>query len=110
MAFLRLGDNLTLTQASALLEKIAKSTSYPEFYSGLLSAIISTPSCRISAIHYLLKKMVKMQSPEDMVVIIGDTSLLADAICALVEDVEVLVKRGALELLVTQVTTKIFLC
>jgi hypothetical protein len=53
--------------------------------------------------------MVKVKSREDMVVVIGDTRVFADGICALLGDDDVLVKRGALELLTTKVLPIVFL-
>ncbi|KAJ3154630.1 hypothetical protein HDU89_007868 [Geranomyces variabilis] len=85
----------------ALLDSLSTSVGQSYFYQCLWLSLISTPHLRLAAVNYLLKRMPKLTSPEDVAVVIGNqTGLLARALsCALGDDVA-LVQRGGLELLV----------
>ena len=86
-----------------LLDKISRGSNTQSFYASFWMAISSSVHCRRAACNFLLKKMPRIKSKEDMVVVCGmHSNLLVDALCCLVQDANHLVKRGALELLLTQ--------
>ncbi|KAJ3351115.1 hypothetical protein HDU91_006160 [Kappamyces sp. JEL0680] len=103
LAFLDEEGNEFFDQAALLLDKIIQATNLPSFYASFWLAVSGSVQCRTAACNFLLKKMPKIRTREDMAAICGHHSqLLVDALCALVEDGAFLVKRGGLELLVTQ--------
>ncbi|KAH6562158.1 hypothetical protein BASA83_005784 [Batrachochytrium salamandrivorans] len=101
-------DNEFFDRAVSVLDKISHVVEHSSFFHALWLAIISSTCHRLSAVHYLLRRFAKMNTTEDMVVIIGSSAasgradLLAPALACLLNDKAPLVQRGALELLVTQ--------
>ncbi|KAJ3177300.1 hypothetical protein HDU87_004552 [Geranomyces variabilis] len=85
----------------ALLDSLSTSVGQSYFYQCLWLSLISTPHLRLAAVNYLLKRMPKLTSPEDVAVVIGNqTGLLARALSCVLGDDVALVQRGGLELLV----------
>ncbi|KAI8901962.1 Dopey, N-terminal-domain-containing protein [Globomyces pollinis-pini] len=100
-------NNEYFDKGSIILEKLSKATNIQDFYTCFWKAIISSSSCRNAAMNFLLRRMPKITSREDMVMICGNqTSILTTALCSLLEDNQLLVKRGCLELMVTQFSSK----
>lgn len=104
LPYLEEDGNEFFDRTAALIQKLAKATSSEALYSALWMAISTSTHSRIPACNFLLKKMPKIKSKEDMVAICGlhSNHLLVQALCALAQDSNALVKRGALELLMSQ--------
>ncbi|KAK5672429.1 hypothetical protein QVD99_001192 [Batrachochytrium dendrobatidis] len=94
-------------KAVSILDQISLAVDHTYFFHALWLSIISASNQRLSAIHYILRRFSKMNSTEDMVVVVGSSTIndqaeiLAPALVCLLSDKSALVQRGALELLVT---------
>ncbi|KAJ3063956.1 hypothetical protein HK102_008342, partial [Quaeritorhiza haematococci] len=83
-----------------MLDALSKSVGQGYFFHCLWLNLISVSHHRGAALNYLLRRMPKLSSLEDVAVVLGDdTSLLARALVATLGDKQLLVQRGALELL-----------
>ncbi|KAI8919962.1 Dopey, N-terminal-domain-containing protein [Powellomyces hirtus] len=90
-----------------LLDSLSSSVGQGYFYHCLWLSLISTPHLRLAAVNYLLKRMPKLSSAEDVAVVLGnETGLLARALSAVLTDEIALVQRGGLELLVVHFPLK----
>ncbi|KAJ3396413.1 hypothetical protein HDU92_003035 [Lobulomyces angularis] len=84
-----------------ILDTLGLSVGQGYFFQCLWLCIISVSHLRGAALAYLLKRLPKIDKSEDVAVVLGnDTSLLASAIQASLEDKNLLVQRSTLELLV----------
>ncbi|KAJ3012642.1 hypothetical protein HKX48_006177 [Thoreauomyces humboldtii] len=91
----------------SLLDKLAIAVGQGYFYHCLWLSLISSPHLRLAAVNYLLKRMPKISSAEDVAVVLGNqTGLLARALSAVLRDDTALVQRGGLELLVVHFPLK----
>ncbi|TPX60422.1 hypothetical protein PhCBS80983_g01815 [Powellomyces hirtus] len=91
----------------SLLDSLSSSVGQGYFYHCLWLSLISTPHLRLAAVNYLLKRMPKLSSAEDVAVVLGnETGLLARALSAVLTDEIALVQRGGLELLVVHFPLK----
>ncbi|KAJ3026488.1 UNVERIFIED_CONTAM: hypothetical protein HDU68_005566 [Siphonaria sp. JEL0065] len=83
------------------LDKLCDSVGTVYFYHCLALAMISGQRLRGAALNYLLRRMLKFESKEEMTAILGaDTLIVSRALASALEDKQMLVQRGALELLV----------
>ncbi|KAI9098669.1 Dopey, N-terminal-domain-containing protein [Phlyctochytrium arcticum] len=93
--------NEFFARAMDILDHISKSVGQGYFFHCLWLSLIGMPHLRLAAVNYLLRRMPKVSSSEDVAVVLGnETSLLCRALSECLEDKLVLVQRGALELLV----------
>ncbi|ORY00279.1 hypothetical protein K493DRAFT_392010 [Basidiobolus meristosporus CBS 931.73] len=85
----------------ALLDKLSNVVGPVSFYQAMWLCMISAPQLRFCAINFLTQRMPKITSLEDVAFLLGnDTGLMVRAISATLEDKDILVQRGILELLV----------
>ncbi|KAI8927393.1 Dopey, N-terminal-domain-containing protein [Entophlyctis helioformis] len=90
-------------KALSILDATSHAVEHPFFFHALWLAICSSPHQRQACVHYLLRRLPRLNGPEDKASLIGNhPELLARAITSLLTDKAALVQRGALELLVTQ--------
>lgn len=82
-----------------LLDKLNESMATSHFFECIWLAIISSPGLRRAAFNYLLKRVPKTNSADTIKSRMGDPCWFVRAITVSLEDKEVLVQRGALELL-----------
>ena len=88
-------------QAAQLLDSISRNVQHSHFFHAMWLCTISAPRHRLPAINYLVRRLAKMNGPEDMAFVIGSHSdVVAKSLAEMLEDKLVLVQRGVLELLV----------
>ena len=86
--------------AMGILEESISSTNQQHFYDAMWNAIASNTQYRLGALNFFLKRSVKIETAEDMVVLAGyDPNTLPDALIELLNDSNLLVKRGCLDLM-----------
>lgn len=96
-------NNERFEQCLLLLKSASQAVGYPEFYGAIWKSIIISQQSRLPALNFLLKKMPKVETKEDLVTVCGnEISDLSLALGKMLDDQLVLVKRGCLELMVTQ--------
>ncbi|KAI9352085.1 Dopey, N-terminal-domain-containing protein [Obelidium mucronatum] len=84
-----------------MLDKLCATVGSIYFFHCISLAIISGQRLRGAAVNYLLKRMPKFATKADVASILGgDTLVVSLALAAALEDKQLLVQRGALELLV----------
>ncbi|KAI8815780.1 Dopey, N-terminal-domain-containing protein [Fimicolochytrium jonesii] len=84
----------------ALLDAMSGAVGQGYFFHCFWLSVMAVPHCRLAATNYLLKRMPKMTSAEDVAVVLGNkTSLLARALSTVLRDEKVLVQRAGLEIL-----------
>jgi hypothetical protein len=85
-----------------LLDYVSSAVSPPFFLQNVWLILISTPSARPLALNYLSRRMPKLGEGEDISPIVGpDIGLMIRAFSSALEDDNLLVQRGILDLLVT---------
>ncbi|KAI8987465.1 Dopey, N-terminal-domain-containing protein [Mycotypha africana] len=96
-------------QVVALLEAISETVELPYFYSCMWLVIISNPGLRPPALNYLLRKLPRITDKEAVAMVLGgkeNVSLMVRAFSATLNDQQLLVQRGMLELLVQNFALK----
>ncbi|KAF7726823.1 hypothetical protein EC973_008424 [Apophysomyces ossiformis] len=89
-------------KAVRLIDSLAETVELPFFYTCLWLVMISNRSLRPPALNYLLRRLPKIVSKEDVAVVLGtgeNVSLMIRAFSATLMDDQLLVQRGMLELL-----------
>ncbi|KAI9357017.1 Dopey, N-terminal-domain-containing protein [Zopfochytrium polystomum] len=87
--------------AMSILDHISESVGKTSFYQSMSLAIISVPHLRGASMNYLLRRVRPCPSRQDAKTSFGsDLSLWTSALASALQDAQMLVQRGALELLV----------
>ncbi|KAF8588312.1 hypothetical protein K439DRAFT_1629769 [Ramaria rubella] len=83
-----------------LLDRLSGTVSPAFFFQNIWLVMLTTPSARQTALHFLSRRLPKLSGDEDVTSIIGrDIGLMIRAFAAALEDENLLVRRGALDLL-----------
>ncbi|KAI8640170.1 Dopey, N-terminal-domain-containing protein [Parasitella parasitica] len=86
-----------------LIESVSETVELPFFYSCMWLVMIGSPSLRPPALNYLLRKLPKIIDREAVALVLGgkeNVSLMVRAFASTLNDQQLLVQRGMLELLV----------
>ncbi|CEP13190.1 hypothetical protein [Parasitella parasitica] len=86
-----------------LIESVSETVELPFFYSCMWLVMIGSPSLRPPALNYLLRKLPKIVDREAVALVLGgkeNVSLMVRAFASTLNDQQLLVQRGMLELLV----------
>lgn len=83
-----------------LLDKLSTSASLSFFFQNIWLVMLTTPSARGTSLNYLSRRLPRLNPDEDITEIVGkDIGLMIRAFAAALEDENLLVRRGALDLL-----------
>ncbi|KAF9011155.1 Dopey, N-terminal-domain-containing protein [Cyathus striatus] len=83
-----------------LLDRLAGTVSMSFFFQNLWLVMLTTPSGRGTSLNYLSRRLPQLNADEDMTPIVGqDIGLMIRAFAAALEDENLLVRRGALDIL-----------
>ncbi|KAA1471434.1 hypothetical protein DENSPDRAFT_893964 [Dentipellis sp. KUC8613] len=83
-----------------LLDRLSGTVSPSFFLQNIWLVMLTTPSARGTAINFLSRRLPRLNADEDITHIVGrDTGLMIRAFAAALEDDNLLVRRGALDLL-----------
>lgn len=86
----------------ALLDRLSGTVGPAFFFQNVWLVLVSAPSARAPALNLLMRRMPKVGPEDDLTGIVGsDTGLMIRAFAAALEDDNMLVRRGILELLCT---------
>lgn len=92
----------TYPKVLKLIDSIAEATSSQAVFHATWKTLSLNPSTRIGACHYLLERLPKHKSPEDIDIYFpGRSTLVLNAILNSLSDSAMLVQRSVLDLLVT---------
>ncbi|KAI0718921.1 Dopey, N-terminal-domain-containing protein [Cerioporus squamosus] len=84
----------------ALLDRLAGTISQSFFFQNVWLVILTTPRARGTALTYLSRRLPPFKADEDITPIVGsDLGLMIRAFAAALEDDDLLVRRGALDIL-----------
>ncbi|RPD65070.1 hypothetical protein L227DRAFT_519769 [Lentinus tigrinus ALCF2SS1-6] len=84
----------------ALLDRLAGTISHAFFFQNVWLTILTTPRARGTALTYLSRRLPPFKADEDITPIVGsDLGLMIRAFSAALEDDDLLVRRGALDIL-----------
>ncbi|KZO91887.1 hypothetical protein CALVIDRAFT_601960 [Calocera viscosa TUFC12733] len=84
-----------------LLDRLSGTVSPAFFLQNLWLVLLTTPSARSSALNYLSRRLPKLKADEDITPIVGhDLGLMVRAFAASLEDENLLVRRGVMDILV----------
>ncbi|KAI1794036.1 Dopey, N-terminal-domain-containing protein [Ganoderma leucocontextum] len=84
----------------ALLDRLAGTVSQSFFFQNIWLAMLTTPRARGPALSYLSRRLPPFKPDEDITPIVGnDIGLMIRAFAAALEDDDLLVRRGALDIL-----------
>ncbi|KAJ7204429.1 Dopey, N-terminal-domain-containing protein [Mycena pura] len=84
----------------SLLDKLSGTVSPAFFFQNIWLAMLTTPSARGNALNLLARRLPRLNAEEDITIIVGrDIGLMIRAFAAALEDDNLLVRRGALDLL-----------
>ncbi|KAJ7687383.1 Dopey, N-terminal-domain-containing protein [Mycena rosella] len=84
----------------SLLDRLSGTVSPAFFFQNIWLVMLTTPSARGTALNLLARRLPRLNAEEDISVIIGrDIGLMIRAFAAALEDDNLLVRRGALDLL-----------
>ncbi|EMD42316.1 hypothetical protein CERSUDRAFT_102665 [Gelatoporia subvermispora B] len=84
----------------ALLDRLSGSISPAFFFQNIWLVLLTTPSARGTALSFLARRLPTLKAEEDITTIVGrDIGLMIRAFSAALEDDDLLVRRGALDLL-----------
>ena len=83
-------------QVLSLLGRVSDTVSPSFFLQNIFLVLISMPSSRLSALNYLGRKMLKPPDPQVLAI---DAGLVIRGVAVVLEDENVLVRRGGLDLL-----------
>ncbi|KAI8058468.1 Dopey, N-terminal-domain-containing protein [Syncephalis plumigaleata] len=90
-------------QVMTLFDKIAKQVGISMFYEALWHCLLASDQCRNSGLHYLGRRLPKLEHGEEVMTYLGhDMTLVVRAIEASLVDTDTLVQRGMLDLLVNR--------
>ncbi|GAA5963888.1 hypothetical protein JCM21900_003967 [Sporobolomyces salmonicolor] len=94
-------------KVAALLDRVSGTVSPSFFFQNLWLVLITAPHSRIPALNYLSRRLPKMESDESLTHIVGqDVGLMVRGFAAALEDSQILVQRGILDLLTTTLKLK----
>ncbi|CEQ42798.1 SPOSA6832_04666 [Sporobolomyces salmonicolor] len=94
-------------KVAALLDRVSGTVSPSFFFQNLWLVLITAPHSRIPALNYLSRRLPKMESDESLTHIVGqDVGLMIRGFAAALEDSQILVQRGILDLLTTTLKLK----
>jgi Dopey, N-terminal len=83
-----------------MLDKLATSVSMSFFFQNIWLIMLTTPAARGTAVNYLSRRLPRLNADEDVTEIVGkDIGLMIRAFAAALEDDNLLVRRGTLDLL-----------
>ncbi|GAA6000168.1 hypothetical protein JCM10207_007887 [Rhodosporidiobolus poonsookiae] len=89
-------------KVAALLDRLSGTVSPSFFFQNLWLVLITAPASRIPALNYLARRLPKMEGDESLTHIVGqDVGLMVRGFAAALEDPQILVQRGILDLLTT---------
>ncbi|KAJ7431729.1 Dopey, N-terminal-domain-containing protein [Mycena galericulata] len=84
----------------SLLDRLSGTVSPAFFFQNIWLVMLTTPSARGTALNLLARRLPRLNAEEDITAIIGrDIGLMIRAFAAALEDDNLLVRRGALDLL-----------
>ncbi|KAJ7750196.1 Dopey, N-terminal-domain-containing protein [Mycena metata] len=84
----------------SLLDRLSGTVSPAFFFQNIWLVMLTTPSARGTALNLLARRLPRLNAEEDISIIIGrDIGLMIRAFAAALEDDNLLVRRGALDLL-----------
>ncbi|PCH34091.1 hypothetical protein WOLCODRAFT_61246 [Wolfiporia cocos MD-104 SS10] len=88
-------------QVLSLLDRISGTVSQLFFFQNIWLTMLTTPSARGTSLNFLSRRLPTLKADEDITVIVGrDIGLMIRAFSAALEDDDLLVRRGTLDLLV----------
>ncbi|GAA5992102.1 hypothetical protein JCM5350_006348 [Sporobolomyces pararoseus] len=89
-------------KVAELLDRVSGTVSPSFFFQNLWLVLITAPNSRIPALNYLSRRLPKLESDESLTEVVGqDVGLMVRGFAAALEDPQILVQRGTLELLIT---------
>ncbi|TFY63318.1 hypothetical protein EVJ58_g3324 [Rhodofomes roseus] len=84
----------------SLLDRLSGSVSPSFFFQNIWIVMLTTPSARGTSLNFLSRRLPKLKAEEDITDIVGrDVGLMIRAFSSALEDDDLLVRRGALDLL-----------
>ncbi|KAK7063885.1 dopey-N domain-containing protein [Favolaschia claudopus] len=83
----------------SLLDRLSGTVSPAFFFQNIWLVMLTTPSARGTALNFLARRLPRLNAEEDTVIIGQDIGLMIRAFAAALEDDNLLVRRGALDLL-----------
>ncbi|KAF8899262.1 Dopey, N-terminal-domain-containing protein [Infundibulicybe gibba] len=84
----------------SLLDKLSGTVSPSFFFQNIWLVMLTTPSARGTSINFLVRRLPRLNADEDITEVVGrDIGLMIRAFAAALEDENLLVRRGALDLL-----------
>ncbi|GAA6042706.1 hypothetical protein JCM8097_003757 [Rhodosporidiobolus ruineniae] len=87
-------------KVAALLDRLSGTVSPSFFFQNLWLVLITAPTSRIPALNYLARRLPKMDDDESLQHIVGqDVGLMVRGLAAALDDPQILVQRGILDLL-----------
>ncbi|BGP14202.1 hypothetical protein JCM10213v2_002145 [Rhodosporidiobolus nylandii] len=87
-------------KVAALLDRLSGTVSPSFFFQNIWLVLITAPGSRIPALNYLSRRLPKMESDEGLGHIVGqDVGLMVRGFAAALDDPQILVQRGILDLL-----------
>ncbi|GAA5879237.1 hypothetical protein JCM8547_003940, partial [Rhodosporidiobolus lusitaniae] len=89
-------------KVAALLDRLSGTVSPAFFFQNVWLVLITAPTSRIPALNYLARRLPKLESDEGLEHIVGqDVGLMVRGLAAALDDPQILVQRGILDLLTT---------
>ncbi|KAI5481667.1 cellular morphogenesis-related protein [Pseudohyphozyma bogoriensis] len=89
-------------KVAALLDRVSGTVSPSFFFQNMWLVLVTAPNSRIPALNYLSRRMPKMETEDSLSHIVGqDVGLMVRGFAAALEDSQILVQRGILDLLIT---------
>ncbi|GAA5831398.1 hypothetical protein JCM3766R1_001734 [Sporobolomyces carnicolor] len=89
-------------KVAELLDRVSGTVSPSFFFQNMWLVLVTAPHSRIPALNYLTRRLPRMESDESLTAIVGqDVGLMVRGFAAALEDPQILVQRGTLELLIT---------
>ncbi|KDE03256.1 hypothetical protein MVLG_06250 [Microbotryum lychnidis-dioicae p1A1 Lamole] len=87
-------------KVAALLDRVSGAVSPSFFFQNVWLVLVTAPGSRIPALNYLSRRLPKLQSEDGLTYIVGqDIGLMIRGFSAALEDAQILVQRGILDLL-----------
>ncbi|GAA5884793.1 hypothetical protein JCM16303_007269 [Sporobolomyces ruberrimus] len=89
-------------KVAELLDRVSGTVSSSFFFQNLWLILITAPNSRIPALNYLARRLPRLESDDSLAEVVGqDVGLMVRGFAAALEDPQLLVQRGTLELLIT---------
>ncbi|KAG6879371.1 hypothetical protein C0992_003191 [Termitomyces sp. T32_za158] len=83
-----------------LLDRLSGTVSPSFFFQNIWLVMLTTPTARGTSLNYLVRRLPRLNADEDITQVVGkDIGLMIRAFAAALEDENLLVRRGALDLL-----------